>query len=238
MDKKCKDTFDNYDYENRHNRIAPNSPCPVLYGIRSDDPNELIIAKGIVKSEHVAGWMIFETNQGTDDHIERKKIKEIKQYQSVVVEGRVINKPFTIPGGHVIFTIENKNGDRIDCAAYEPTKRFRDIVRKLRIGDIIDAYGGVRENPFTINLEKIEIKHLIKVEEKIENPICPRCGKHMKSLGKEKGYRCIKCGFILGEDAVKRKVIEREINMGFYEVPVCARRHLSKPLKRMNHNPF
>ena len=73
MDKICLLTFDNYDYENEHNRLVPNSPCPILYGIRGDDVEELTKASSIVKSEQVDKWIIFETNQGTDDHLQKKK---------------------------------------------------------------------------------------------------------------------------------------------------------------------
>ncbi len=229
IDKNFSSTFDNYDYKNNHNRIVPSSPCPVLYGIRGDSFRDLINARSIVKSEPVDSWMIFESNQGTDDHLQKKKISEIKPYESVILKGKVCSEPNTIKGGHVIFSIENK-GESVDCAAYEPTKEFRNIIRKLIIGDEIEVYGGVREKPLTINLEKIKICNLEEKIEKIDNPICPNCNKHMKSIGKNLGFRCIKCGLKDNNPILKKT--KRDINTGFYEVPVCARRHLSKPLKR------
>ena len=232
MDKTFPSTFDNYDYKNKHNRIAPNSPCPVLYGIRGDDVEELIKAKDIIESERYSGWLLFETNQGTDDHLERRKIAEINPFESVITEGKVVNKPITIKGGHVIFKIKDESGS-IDCAAYEPTKEFREVIKQLEIGDFVEVYGGVRKEPFTINLEKIQVKELVKGIKKVENPICPNCGKHMKSIGKGQGYRCIKCGLKKDESFAKYEEIKRSIKTTFYEVPVCARRHLSKPLKRM-----
>ena len=65
---------------------------------------------------------------------------------------------------------------------------------------------------------------------KVENPVCPNCGKHMKSKGVNQGYKCIKCGIKSTKPSFKK--VKREISLGFYEVPVCARRHLSMPLKR------
>jgi tRNA(Ile2)-agmatinylcytidine synthase len=232
MDTTCPSTFDNYDYENRHNRIVPNSPCPILYGIRGDDVKELIKASSIIKSEEIDDWIIFETNQGTDDHIQIKKIADIKPYQSVNVKGFVVTNPITIKGGHVIFTLGNNSKEIIDCAAYEPTKQFRKIVRELYIGDIVEVYGGIRKKPMTINIEKINIKHLTKRIEKSENPVCPDCGIHMKSKGKNQPYKCKKCNHISVD--ITTKEIKRIIKKGFYEAPVCARRHLSKPLKRMH----
>jgi len=223
-------TFDNFDYENNHNRLTPSSPCPVLYGIRGENIDDLIKASSVLLSEKIQSRMIFETNQGTDDHLQRKNISEIKPYQSVITKGTVVSNPHTIEGGHVIFTIMDSTG-KIDCAAYEPTKQFRNIIRKLIIGDKLEVYGGVRKEPLTINLEKINIKYLKKQEKKVENPVCPKCNKHMKSKGTGQGYKCKKCGIKSNKPIVKN--INRNINTGFYEVPVCARRHLSKPLKRM-----
>jgi len=231
VDKLCSSTFDNYDHENKHNRLVPNSPCPILYGVRGDNVEELVKAYFIVKSEQVDNWIIFETNQGTDDHLRRKNISEIKPYQSTIVEGTVIQNPHTIKGGHVIFSIGTNSTDKIDCAAYEPTKQFRSIIRELCIGDLVEVYGGVREKPLTVNIEKINVKNLTEKVEKLENPICPTCGKHMKSKGKDYGYKCMQCKTKSKKPVLRKK--ERNLRIGFYEVPVCARRHLSKPLKRI-----
>ena len=236
MDKTFLSTFDNYDYENNHNRLVPNSPCPILYGIRGENEEELIRAHSLIKSEAVDNLLIFETNQGTDEHLQKKNIADIQPYESVVAEGQVNKNPHTIEGGHVIFSIKDSTG-RIDCAAYEPTKQFRKVIRELCTGDVVEVHGGVREQPLTINIEKIDIKQLKKQLEKVENPICPECGKHMKSKGTDQGYKCKRCGTESDKAIVTEK--KRAIQTGFHETPVCARRHLSKPLKRwVNHNAF
>ena len=230
MDKIYGSTFDNYDYKNNHNRLVPNSSCPVLYGIRGENVDDLIKASSIVKSEKIDHTIIFETNQGTDDHLQRKNISDIEPFQSVIVEGSICKEPYTLEGGHVIFTIRDSKGE-IDCATYEPTKEFRNIVRKLCVGDFVEIYGGVREKPLTVNIEKINVKSLVKKVEKVENPVCPNCGKHMKSKGKNQGFKCKNCGIKSDKPLLEEK--KRNLSLGFYEVPVCARRHLSKPLKRM-----
>jgi tRNA(Ile2)-agmatinylcytidine synthase len=230
MDKSFLSTFDNYDYKNRHNRLVPSSPCPVLYGIRGDNDKDLIDAKSFIKSEKVDSWVIFESNQGSDDHLQYKKIKDVKPYDSVIIKATVSKTPKTIAGGHVIFSVKDATG-KIDCAAYEPTKQFRNIIRELLPGDAVEVYGGVREKPLTINLEKIKVEKLVKKIEKIENPVCPKCGKHMKSKGFNQGYKCIKCGEKSNKPLFKE--VKRTLKNGFYEVPVCARRLLSKPLKRI-----
>jgi tRNA(Ile2)-agmatinylcytidine synthase len=230
MDMMCPSTFDNYDLRNHHNRIVPASPCPILYGIRGDEPDSLMTASTLVKSEPIESWVLFETNQGTDDHLQRTSIVQIKPFESVIIQGVVVADPFTIQGGHVLFTIQDTTGT-IDCAAYEPTKEFREIIRGLSTGDLVEVYGGVREQPLTINLEKILVQQLAQVTEKTENPVCPQCKKHMKSKGTHQGYKCRNCGTISSEPSLQKK--QRSIKPGFYEVPICARRHLSKPLKRM-----
>lgn len=231
MDRTYSSTFNNYDYHNRIVVIAPNSPCPVLFGIRGDESKDLPKAKNIVKSEKKNRWILFETNQGTDEHLQRKRIEKIPKYLSVITSGKVCSLPKTIEGGHVIFTIGN--GKKIDCAAYEPTKEFRGLIRKLMVGDKVTVYGGVREKPLTINIEKIRIEKLVEKYEKTGNPICPKCKKRMKSMGKNAGYRCPSCRTKVKEEGLKLSRMDREIKEGFYEVPVCARRHLAKPLKRM-----
>ena len=131
--------------------------------------------------------------------------------------------------------LKERYGDKsaIDCAAYEPTKEFRELVRNLRIGDDITVYGGVRKSPLTINIEKMKINKLVDYYKKSGNPKSPKCKKKMKSMGKRAGYRCPVCRIKTGEDTAPKKKEKRKIKEGFYEVPVCARRHLAKPLKRI-----
>lgn len=231
MDKRFPSTFDNYDRINDHVNVVPNSPCPVLFGIRSDDCDVLPGAMHSLKAESFNDWLIFSSNQGTDDHLQWREIKNIQPYESIILSGIVKTKPNAISGGHVIFSISDENNQSMDCAAYEPTKEFRDIIRQLEPGDSVKVFGGVRKKPFTVNLEKIQILHLKKVFKKVENPVCPNCGKHMKSSGRNQGFRCKKCKTKAKKAVIKEK--KRGIRETWYEVPVCARRHLSKPLRRM-----
>ena len=229
MDTQIPSTFDNYDYENNYTAIMPNSRTPVLFGIRGTMPEELIKAKDIVKSTSYEAYLIYETNQGSDDHLKRRKIREIREYTSAIVHGNVTSAPKRLRGGHVIFTIADSTGE-IECAAYEPTKKFRDVISKLEIGDEVVVYGGVRKEPLTINIEKINIIKAPPVLKKVSNPVCPLCGRKMESIGRGKGYRCRKCGTRASEADAQYTKIERNIE-GFYEVPVIARRHLARPLK-------
>jgi tRNA(Ile2)-agmatinylcytidine synthase len=78
-----------------------------------------------------------------------------------------------------------------------------------------------------LNLEKVNITKLVRIEEKTP-PEC--CGKRMTSAGSGKGFKCKKCGKKAGEDAASVKEADRGLPLGFYEVPVRAKRHLNKPM--------
>ncbi len=234
MDRRFPSTFDSYDYQSGQVQITPHSPCPVLYGIRGDEATVLPAAMERVASSEVARWLLFETNQATDDHLQRRAVSEVQPYASVMVTGTVADGPHTVEGGHVIFSLDD--GDSIDCAAYEPTKQFRDVVRQLQPGDVVTACGGVRPSPLAVNLEKIKVRFLVPCYRKRENPVCPECGKHMKSRGRNQGYRCPLCGRRAGEDEAWIERVERRLQPGWYEVPVAARRHLAKPLQRLRRS--
>ena len=229
MDEEIESTFDNYDRKNDYVAIAPNSPCPVLFGIRGTIPEDLIKAKDMICGEGWSRWMIYRTNQGTDDHIERIHVKNVRPWMSVAITGTVAHEPKTIPGGHVIFRICDNTGC-IDCAAYEPTKEFRDIVRALVPGDVIEVYGGVRKEPMTVNIEKMRVIKLARYMKRVPNIRCPRCGGSMKSHGKNEVI-CRRCGYKLRGSKIPMVEVDRKIKPGWYEVPVIARRHLAMPLK-------
>ncbi len=226
------DTFDNVNCDNGYIAIEPHTPCPILYGIRGESPEAVENANKMIKVyEPIEKIAIFETNQHTDMHLIRAhKISDLEQFKCYIIEGEVKNFPYTREGGHVIFILEDDSGE-IPCAAYEPTKEFREIVRKLAPGDKLRVYGGIGEKG-TLNIEKFEILELAKIF-KSQNPLC-KCGKRMKSAGSGKGYKCIKCGAKLKDGIKNTFQIKREIKKGLYEVPPSARRHLSKPLVRMN----
>ena len=229
-------TFNNLDPETNRILITPRGRDPILYGIRGETPSAVLQAHKIVKvNEEIERWVIFRTNHGTDDHYSRvSKVSDIHPNQPAVVLGRILRKPFTISGGHVIFQLGDDSA-AVDCAAYEPTGNFRNIVRELVEGDAIEAYGGIRRSssthPRTLNLEKIRVVSLAPCFI-YENPRCPKCHKRMESAGKGQGFRCRKCG-VNAHTASKALVpIERDLSLGVYVPPPRANRHLTKPILR------
>ena len=220
-------TWDTVDITNDTVVCMPHGNDPVLFGIRGE-MDGVLDAFNCIMSEPAERAVIFRTNQGTDMHLLRAgpQMDHVKDGCSYILKGTVCDPPRTIHGGHVIFKIADKSGTTIDCAAFEPTKNFRDTVRKLMVGDIVVVCGSVSNG--TINLEKIKIEHLA-AGYKVTNPVCA-CGRHMKSAGARQGYRCKQCGST--SSAPERVPIERDLDTGWYEVPPCARRHIAKPLVR------
>ncbi len=203
----------------------PNAPGPILYGIRGDDPHAVARLAADIQAEPVHVQALFETNQGTDVHLRDAAIGDVQDGRAYRVTGRVIEAPETRAGGHVFVTIGNGT-ERLACVAFEPTKRFRDRVRALRVGDRITPAGEVGEG--TLKLEKFAVREL--VEEERVTPTCPSCGRRMESAGKAQGYRCRDCG--TEADSKTMVELDRELERGWYEVPPCARRHIAKPLLR------
>lgn len=237
MDKATKGkTFLNYDYGVDKPLIAPHGPDPVLFGIRGEEPSILVKALEMVKVEEpIDSWIIYRTNQATDMHLTRiSSLEKARIYTGVIIEATVSRDPKKIPGGHVIFAISD--GEReLDVAVYQPTGRFREIAYRLRRGDKIVAYGMIRppssKHGPTLNLEKLKIIEVAKIY-RYEAPKCPRCRARMKSMGKNKGYKCPKCGY---RDPKARKIpveISRSIKPGFYQPPPRAFKHLMKPIER------
>ncbi|MCS3924346.1 tRNA(Ile)(2)-agmatinylcytidine synthase [Methanosalsum natronophilum] len=222
-------TWDNVDTTAKKAVCIPKSGDPVLYGIRGSCIESIFQFISMLKSESVENSALFRTNQGTDMHILAvDTIKKIVNMKSYKVRCIVDSIPKTLHGGHIILRVCDDYGYKLDCAAYEPTKQFRHIIKKLLPGDIVVLFGSVMGS--TLNIEKIHIKTLTKYYE-IINPICPSCKKRMESAGKNKGYRCKKCK---KNSSLKQAIeLKRDISPGFYEVPPGARRHLAKPLIRI-----
>ena len=216
--------WDTVDREESAAVCVPHTPCPILHGIRGDDPDAVRTVSDAIESEPVARRHLFVTNQGTDAHLRQASIEAVRDGRAYCVTGTVAGAPETREGGHVFFTLEGKN--ELQCAAFEPTKRFRDRVRALLAGDRLTACGEVSNG--TLKLEKFAVRELIRTER--VTPDCPECGRSMESAGADAGYRCRDCS-TTAEGKVERRV-ERELEEGWYEVPPVARRHIATPLVR------
>lgn len=93
-------TFDNLDPTTGEIRITPHTPCPILYGIRGEDAKTTLDAHKLVKAlEPIERFIVYKTNQGTDEHLRRTRVADARPNWSVIVDGEVCAKPRVIPGG-------------------------------------------------------------------------------------------------------------------------------------------
>lgn len=217
-------TFNNVDRNNRHAAIFPSEKTPVILGIRGRDP-EALLGQGI---EMVTSWnvghdriLVYESNQGTDDHIIDNPVK-LQDYHTYRIAGRVISSPYSIRGSHYFCNIQWKEST-VKIAAFEPTKEFRQVFRQLIPGDMITVYGSYSSG--TINVEKLDLMSRARLYGK-SSPTCPTCHKSMENHGNG-DYRCPTCGE--RQKIPHYSVVDRRLSEGHYDVPVIARRHISRP---------
>ena len=215
--------FDTWDFAAEKPVCIPHGKDPVLFGIRGESREWVEKAVSYLQSEEVERFVIWETNQGTDAHI-LSPTSGFEEGRSYVFNGVVTSAPKTQRGGHVSFSV----GDVV-CYAFEPTKSFRNIVRELIEGDCLTVFGSFQKG--VIHVEKFCLRTAAKKEVRA-SPRCPVCGGRMTSAGKGKGYKCRECsGRIRDTEAASRGIAE-----GWYEVPPDARRHLSKPVCRIQND--
>ena len=225
-------TFNNLDPESGRILVSPHGPDPVLLGIRGYGPQDVLSAFNEVHlGEEVERVMIFRTNQGTDAHLGKmRRAVDLKPHQSGVLTGRVDDLPRVLRGGHVIFRLRDDSG-LVDCAVYRPSGSLSVVARDLLPGDRVRVCGGVRgwrEGRSTLNVEKLEVLHLVE-KIKVANPMCSDCGGRCESMGRGQGLRCKKCGQ-RNEDATRIQVRQnRNLESTIYFPPPRARRHLTMP---------
>lgn len=228
-DRAYPEAWDTVDHVEDDLVCVPHTPGPILHGIRGDDSDVVRSVASAIESEPVERRSLFVTNQGTDAHLRDGTVESVRTGRSYRLPGTVVAKPETREGGHVFFTIAETDGERaasLECVAFEPTKRFRDRVRALRVGDALTVCGEVSDG--TLKLEKFAVRSLTRTER--VTPTCPECERSMESAGHRQGYRCRDCETTAEGKRTRR--IERDLEVGWYEVPPCARRHIAKPLIR------
>jgi len=238
--------WDTVDRETGAAVCVPNAPGPILHGIRGDDAAACRRVAERIVSEPVERAATFLTNQGTDAHLSPGAIGDLRDGAGYRVAGVVATEPETKRGGHVHVDIaaagdasdeRDGRGDRLRCLAFKPTGRFRDRVRALRPGDRVTLCGEherrgtaseTTDPSATLKLEKFAVRDLVETE--LVVPTCPDCGRSMSSAGRNQGYRCRDCD--TAEPGKVDRALDRSLEIGWYEVPPSARRHVAKPLVR------
>ena len=190
--------------------LAPRGNSPVLFGIRTWEKE---VAKHAAQTliegkmtEAVSGWMIFETNQATNDHLD-EPIECIVEH----IE--------TIKGGHTIIKSETHL-----FVAFRESGDIALFCQQLKPGDVIECLGLIAPDQ-SIHIEFLRIKHL---QPQRHRPLCPVCNKSMASMGANQGIRCKKCGH-KSEDNWEESVRDLPQHVWIQPSP-SSRRHLAKPL--------
>jgi tRNA(Ile2)-agmatinylcytidine synthase len=227
-------TYNNFDSIHDRVLIAPHGPDPVFCGIRGEDPFTVIRAlQYVLPLEKLEGYMVFRTNQGTNMHLQNDlSIKKIGTHKAGYVRCKVTKRPTIIRGGHVLFEISDFSNNKYPVAVYEPTG-LGNIASKLIEGDSVDIGIGVsKNNSHSSSILNVEYLSILKIaDEKVNiNPPCSKCGKRMKSEGKNKGFQCKICGDKNASKIVVTK--QRDLQLGMYLPRLKAHRHLTKPLHR------
>jgi len=208
--------------------MVPSSPCPVLWGFRGTDDKILIDNFHKLGPEKPVRWLLFQTNQATDDHYTISDVLELRNFSSIWVDVSVSSVVEIIKGGHRFFRVNDLEGNEAKCAVFEPSKSLRSAVDKLEVGDEITICGSISEG--TINIEKFKILNLVSRYSKPSNPLCI-CGKRTHSSGKNLKYRCKSCG--KKYDRPKLITSSSNLDLAWFEPPASSRRHLTKPIDLM-----
>ena len=183
--KTSPDTFSSYDEKRDHVMISPRGPDPVLYGIRGESARSVIAASMMIKTgEKSAGYMIFQSNQGTSRHLDHKlDASSLEPYMAGTISGSISKTPQTLQGGHVIFNVLTANGS-VPCAVYKESG-MGGALCNLAIGDEVTVGGGIRpaskSRPRTMNVEFVRVRGLKIVHEQ-RNPHCIKCHKTIEMI--------------------------------------------------------
>ncbi|QOJ78056.1 DUF1743 domain-containing protein [Infirmifilum lucidum] len=228
--------FATYDYSEERLLAVPRGPDPVLLGLRSVSVYALIEVLDKYLSPHAKeigaeGFILYKSNQATNAHLRRRKqIADIRPYDSVVVSGVVWDEPVAVEGGHVKVRVCDGSGC-INSMFYKETGRLNRAARLLRMGDEVEIGGGVvPRKGLTLNAEFLRVLSL-KTAVNILNPPCPVCGARMESAGRNKGFKCSKCGYRSRHLQKIREELPRVLEPSLYVQSMRAYRHLTRPLE-------
>jgi tRNA(Ile2)-agmatinylcytidine synthase len=226
VQRKFPPLFLCFDRRTRRLLVAPHTPCPILFGLRSTDPETPRRAASQVRSEPVERWLTFRTNQGTGDHLVSRNGPDWEGLTSGVIRGRVASSPSVLRGGHVRFDLQTHLKEPLRCIAFEPTKTLPDVARALLPGDEVRVWGSrAPEGP--IHLEGIEVVRWNPYQPRGAAPSCPSCRRPSHSAGAGRGFRCRQCGRRFPPEAARRVPRRPPLPAQAYHPTPSARRHLA-----------
>ena len=222
-------TFLNYDRKANKPLIYPSGPDPVWFGIRGEDPLLLIGAYHLVSNYPENPWMVFKTNQGTNEHVvEKPSIMDAHPYTTVKLTASVEDQPRMIQGGHLLVKLTDPQGNTFQAIAYRQTGELVKKAALLRRGDRIQVWGAIQPKiEKAINLQGLLFIAGNALERKA--PWCPICGHAMEKKGQHE-YRCKPCGTTAHDE--QTEVIPRPKPESEFLPSASAFKHLMKPYRR------
>ena len=210
-------TFMNRDPTYNRGLISPRSPCPILFGIRgwtqTSTFNALEQLMDLDWGEEIVDYSIHITNQCSDDHLEEKTV------------GTVLSKPITQQGGHVRVDILTQSGI-LQLISFKEGGIVNTKTSELLPGDKIEVMGLISPDG-CIHIERL--KSVFASPGNLVRPQCS-CGVRLKSTGKSGKLRCKLCKYT----ETSHWISTPRSTFDWVEPSPSARRHLSKPLSRMN----
>jgi len=231
-----EDTFANVDHETQKILITPAGPDPVIAGIRGDTITGILSTfRKLEKYINYDGWMIFVTNQGTNENFLHSKDREIDYYTQVLLEMRLTDMIHR-KGGHI--SIEAfYNHDRFLINFYQESGRMRWVIKKLAYETKIYIGGGIKPNKQPGETDKVINPQIVYMPGTLINiivkarPICPSCKVTLKSGGKGNIYKCKKCGYTI--PGTETSINKTKVLPTLLLPPYRSILHISKPLKRI-----
>lgn len=229
-------SFAHIDLENRRLLLIPHGPDPVIAGIRGSKLSSLFrIFYRLFSKLHWERWLIFVTNQGTNQHFKRLSKSKTLPYTQLIDYMKISKSSGKGRGGHIRLFAEYNN-EFIHIMVYEQSGRLRDLLKKYDNPFIIGVGGGIKssrhkDTTFTLNTQILFNLNSYISDYQTVKPVCPKCFKEMESLGKDVGYRCKSCKYHIKTD-IKGKISKTRWHPQLAFPPYRSTLHLSKPLKR------
>jgi tRNA(Ile2)-agmatinylcytidine synthase len=215
VDEMCERfplTVLNRDPNSGRSLITPRTPCPVLYGIRGENPEQVLAAhlflQGCDGVEQAASCRAHRSNQATDDHL------------SGIQSGVVSSIPQIRRRGHSSFNVDQHTKVLAFCEGGEVNL----LAQSLRTGDKIE-WMGLHSPAGEVHLERLR---LISATRNKNRPLCS-CGRRMKSAGRGQGLRCPACKATSPDEWDFETIGPGK----WVEPPAAQRRHLAAPLSRL-----
>ncbi|MCI4340705.1 MAG: DUF1743 domain-containing protein [Thermoplasmata archaeon] len=224
--RKYPQLFLCFDPRTRRLLVAPHTPCPILFGLRSTDPRILVAAARSVRSEPVDRWLRFRTNQGTGDHVRTFLDGTSEPFASGRLTATLTAPPRNLRGGHVRLDLTDRRGLPVVGLVFEPSKTLPPVARSLAQGETLEIWGGRGED------RAFRIEGLVLGPRRLPptlgpRPRCSRCGHATRSLGRGRGYRCASCRHRLPPESREVRATPAPFGPGTYHPTPSARRHLA-----------